>query len=167
MNQKLIDVFSYKQKHVWCCCPRCGCDRMNRDVARNAVSRRADIMVCDICGGVEAVEDATVIQPLPVNKWELFEHPERFFQLHKDYFNYYFTFGSSESFPFQNSYLIVEAFDKQHAIEMFRKQFPDRTPGVYNYAFDYTESSWGQTEGHTKLPCAGVIHLNGRFEAAE
>ena len=41
--------------------------------------------------------------------------------------------------------MIVEAFNKQEAIEMFRKQFPDRTPGIYNYPFDYTESSWRQT----------------------
>lgn len=169
MSQKLIDAFSYKQKHGWCCCPRCGSDTMDRVLGRNALSRRVDLSICNVCGGVEAIEDMPRAggKKLPLENWALFEHPERFLLLHKDYFNFYFTFGSSEGFPFQNSYVIVEAFDRQEAIEMFRKHFPDRTPGIYNYAFDYTESSWGQTESSTRLPCAGVIHLNGRFEAAE
>ena len=37
-------------------CPRCSQSTMNDNVYRNALSRRAQIHVCDICGTQEAVE---------------------------------------------------------------------------------------------------------------
>lgn len=38
-------------------CPRCGCLTMDVHHARNAVSRVADIAICDLCGTSEAVND--------------------------------------------------------------------------------------------------------------
>ena len=43
-----------KQEHMPC--PRCGKDTMGEDPMRNALSRQADVMVCDSCGQNEAVE---------------------------------------------------------------------------------------------------------------
>nr|DAG52968.1 MAG TPA: 50S ribosomal subunit [Caudoviricetes sp.] len=38
-------------------CPRCGKMKMKDDVCENALSRRADICVCNSCGTEEALED--------------------------------------------------------------------------------------------------------------
>lgn len=38
-------------------CPRCGLPRMKESVVSNALSRRADIYICDACGNEEALKD--------------------------------------------------------------------------------------------------------------
>lgn len=168
MVEDLITRFAKKQKHGWFICPRCGCDNMNPDAARNALSRRADVNVCDVCGNIEAIEDLPNInQKLPLKKWELSEHPERFFLKGKDYWNYYFTFGSWKGFPFQNAYVVVEGFDRADAVERFRRHFPDKTKGIACYSFDYDETAWRATEMATAWPCAGLLHLNDVFEEVE
>lgn len=166
-NRTLISRFAEKQKHGWYLCPRCGVDLMNKDAARNALSRRTDIMVCDICGNIEAIEDIPGNPKLPLEKWTLMEHPEKFFLKGKDYRNFYFTFGSWKGFPFRNSYVVVEGFDRADAVERFRRQFPDKTKGVACYSFDYDETAWNTTEMASAWPCAGVLHLNDVFEEAE
>ncbi len=57
---------------------------------------------------------------------------------------YYFTFGSDEAFPYQNTYLIVFARDHHDAVAKFRKKYPDRPghEGTYNAAFSYTQEEW-------------------------
>ena len=55
---------------------------------------------------------------------------------------FYFTFGADKAYPYPNSYVIVVAENIQTAIEIFRKRFPDRSPGVVNCAFWYPEDVW-------------------------
>jgi hypothetical protein len=55
---------------------------------------------------------------------------------------YYFTFGSNEQFPFQNTYLIVMADSLEEAIQMFRDQHPDVHENTVNCSFWYTEEEW-------------------------
>ena len=43
---------------AWLPCPRCGRLTMNHDIYKNALSRRADIYICDDCGMYEALADA-------------------------------------------------------------------------------------------------------------
>lgn len=38
-------------------CPRCGYDTMNRELIMNALSRRANVYICDRCGTEEAMAD--------------------------------------------------------------------------------------------------------------
>lgn len=38
-------------------CPRCGEKTMFHDMAENALSRRADIYICSVCGMEEAIND--------------------------------------------------------------------------------------------------------------
>ena len=38
-------------------CPRCGKHRMDKQITHNAMSRHADIYVCNICGLDEAIRD--------------------------------------------------------------------------------------------------------------
>ena len=49
-------------------CPRCGLDKMDAHPVHNALSRHADIQICDACG----VEEALRIfngEALPLEKW--------------------------------------------------------------------------------------------------
>lgn len=62
-----------KQEHMPC--PRCGKDTMGEDPMRNALSRQADVMVCDSCGQNEAVL-AMMNNPLPLSEWAFFNPPD-------------------------------------------------------------------------------------------
>ena len=57
---------------------------------------------------------------------------------------FYFTFGSDENYPYQNTYLIVVALTLKKAIEVFQKKYPNRQSGAVNCAFWYTEKEWDQ-----------------------
>jgi len=49
-------------------CPRCG-EMMFGPTARHALSRRASIMICDQDGMKEALEDAGIMERLPLTEW--------------------------------------------------------------------------------------------------
>ena len=53
------------------CCPRCGQDTMKRPAHTNALSRHADVYVCDACGTQEAMLD-WMNNPLPLSGWAIF-----------------------------------------------------------------------------------------------
>jgi hypothetical protein len=61
---------------------------------------------------------------------------------------YFFTFGSDEKFPYQNTYLVVIADSQEEAEKKFQKQHPNR-PGsdCLNYAFCYGEAWSGRIKG--------------------
>lgn len=60
---------------------------------------------------------------------------------------YYFTFGSSKEFPFQNGYITVEGLSHRDIIRTFRASYPDRTDNVLNCADYYTEAQWDKFAG--------------------
>lgn len=60
-------------------------------------------------------------------------------------FNYFFSFGSAEYFPYQGGYVIVKARNRYEATEKFRKKFPDYQPGYLNCSFVYDENEWDET----------------------
>lgn len=55
---------------------------------------------------------------------------------------YYFTFGSSENFPYQNGYLIVMAESEYEAIEKFREIYPDKNKDTVNCSDICLEAEW-------------------------
>lgn len=55
---------------------------------------------------------------------------------------WYFTFGSDERFPFQNTYVIVFAGSEKEAVRKFRERYPDRTEGTVNCSFWYDWKEW-------------------------
>ena len=75
MKAVLLDLKARQSAGEHMPCPRCGKDAMNRNVFRNALSRHADIFVCDSCGGQEALLDF-MQNPLPLDQWACFL-PER------------------------------------------------------------------------------------------
>ncbi len=50
-------------------CPRCGHNRMDAKPVRNALSRYADVYICNPCGMEEAMLDAAGLPPMPLNEW--------------------------------------------------------------------------------------------------
>jgi len=72
VKEQLLD-FKARQLAGECLpCPRCGSGVMNTHVTRNALSRHADVYVCDDCGTAEAMLDL-MQNPLPLNQWALFQ----------------------------------------------------------------------------------------------
>jgi len=55
---------------------------------------------------------------------------------------FYFTFGSSKQFPYQNGYLVVEARNMNDAFRTFREKYPDVNEGCVNCAFVYSKAEW-------------------------
>ncbi len=51
-------------------CPRCGEDRMKAPYTHNALSRQADVYVCDNCGMEEALIAASGKPHLPLKCWD-------------------------------------------------------------------------------------------------
>ena len=68
VKQILLDLKARQDKKERMPCPRCGRDEMNEDVHRNALSRHADIYVCDNCGTAEAML-IFMNNPLPLTQW--------------------------------------------------------------------------------------------------
>ena len=82
---------------------------------------------------------------------------DQWIEILEDYKNekqrkFYFTFGSDPGFPYQNTYLVIEAFNKSSAIRKFRKKFPDRHENVYNASFCYSQEEWEKQEFEKLYP---------------
>lgn len=72
LNEQLFD-FKARQLAGECLpCPRCGSGVMNTHVTRNALSRHADVYVCDDCGTAEAML-GFMQSPLPLHQWAFFQ----------------------------------------------------------------------------------------------
>lgn len=74
---EIITRFARKQRGGRYACPRCGKDRMAEDVVHNALSRAADVQVCDCCGTAEALA-AMVKEPDPLTRWAVVITPGKF-----------------------------------------------------------------------------------------
>ena len=72
---KLLDLKARQEAGVHMMCPRCGMDTMKEPIHTNALSRSADVYVCDACGTTEAML-AHMKQDTPLFLWAAF-CPER------------------------------------------------------------------------------------------
>lgn len=63
--KKFLD--EYGKTQIGGSCPRCG--SLMPHLERHAVSRRAHIIVCDLCGTEEALEDAGMAEKKPLFTW--------------------------------------------------------------------------------------------------
>jgi hypothetical protein len=72
---------------------------------------------------------------------------------------YYFTFGSSDSHPYPNKYLIVEADNQKSAQHIFRSKYPDKVPGTLNCAFIYNEEQWQKATANHSMECVEVLKI--------
>lgn len=74
--KEIIERFAKKQRGGRFACPRCGRRVMDEDVTRNALSRYANVYVCDACGSQEAF-GAMVKRCTPVSQWSIATNPGR------------------------------------------------------------------------------------------
>ena len=70
-----LDWYGRHQPEHDAVCPRCG-QRMEGKTSCHALSRYADIMVCDKCGTAEALEKAGFTKTLPLMKWACIKGPQ-------------------------------------------------------------------------------------------
>lgn len=62
---ELSEKYSYDQ-----ICPRCGEKNMSKNPSRNALSRYADVYICDACGMEEAIR-AMKGNEIPLTEWAI------------------------------------------------------------------------------------------------
>lgn len=75
-SQRILDDLKARQQAgEYMACPRCGMDVMKTPVHTNALSRAADIYICDACGSTEAML-AYMHQSSPLSGWAAFR-PKR------------------------------------------------------------------------------------------
>lgn len=65
-----IDAFAKIQTDGTALCPRCGMLTVKERLYSNALSRNADVYICDACGMDEAVREWTG-NPLPLKDWAI------------------------------------------------------------------------------------------------
>lgn len=73
---------------------------------------------------------------------------------------FYYTFGTSEAFPFQKGWVEVRAHDRKEADSLFRAQFPDVNPFILNCASVYDAVTFQHVRKETEnLPDWNVCHM--------
>lgn len=68
--KKAVDAFAAAQADGMAYCPRCGRMTVKERLHTNALSRCADVYVCDECGTDEAIRAATG-QEIPLKEWAI------------------------------------------------------------------------------------------------
>lgn len=98
----------------------------------NTSIKKAEQILVD--NGIEQDEAATVLQALgyALLDKELYPKMETF----------YFTYGTDKNFPFQGGWTEVHAADRNQAVALFRREHPDKTPGLVNCSSIYTEKQF-------------------------
>lgn len=59
---------------------------------------------------------------------------------------FFFTFGTSEKFPYCGGWVEVFAPDRAKAVATYRSHFPDVNEGIVNCSDIYTEEQFMKTE---------------------
>ena len=69
----VLEAFArWQVRYHWPLCPRCGRATVKPKTATNALSRHADVYVCDECGTDEAIRDFGKVV-LPLHEWAIFK----------------------------------------------------------------------------------------------
>ena len=98
----------------------------------NTSIKKAEQILVD--NGIEQDEAATVLQALgyALLDKELYPKMETF----------YFTYGTDKNFPFQGGWTEVHAAARNQAVGLFRREHPDRSPGLVNCSSIYTKKQF-------------------------
>jgi len=67
-KNRLLDFKARQEAGEHLPCPRCGRNTMKPRLYSNALSRAADILICDACGTDESVR-AFIGKPMPMEEW--------------------------------------------------------------------------------------------------
>lgn len=69
-KQKIEQLKSLQERGEIFPCPRCGYYRMDEKPVRNALSRHADVYICNQCGTDEAIR-GMIKTVLPLTEWAM------------------------------------------------------------------------------------------------
>ena len=72
--KRAVDDFAAAQEDGVHFCPRCGRWTVKEKLHTNALSRHADVYICDACGNDEAVREMKG-DPLPLKDWAIAKIP--------------------------------------------------------------------------------------------
>ena len=72
--KRAMDEFAKKQVDGLHICPRCGRLTVKARLTTNALSRHADVYICDACGNDEAVREMKG-DPRPLKDWAIAKIP--------------------------------------------------------------------------------------------
>ncbi len=72
--KRAVDEFAKKQVDGLHICPRCGRLTVKERLTTNALSRHADVYICDACGNDEAVREMKE-DPLLLKDWAIAKIP--------------------------------------------------------------------------------------------
>ena len=72
IRQRLLDLKAAQDADTPMRCPRCGADTMKHPMATNALSRVADLYICDSCGNAEGLL-AFMQHSHPLHRWSVFQ----------------------------------------------------------------------------------------------
>ena len=68
--KRAVDEFAKVQADGIHICPRCGRLTVKERLTTNALSRHADVYICDTCGNDEAIREMKC-DPLPLREWAI------------------------------------------------------------------------------------------------
>ena len=71
MDHILLDLKAKQDAGAKMACPRCGRNTLKTPLSHNALSRYADLYVCEECGYTEGML-AMMRNPLPLEQWSVF-----------------------------------------------------------------------------------------------
>ncbi len=75
---------------------------------------------------------------------------------------YYFTFGSNEKYPYQNTYIAIIALNYADAIIAFKERYADVNDDYINCSNYYNEEQWKEIkEYYRNIEPAEVIWTEG------
>ncbi len=81
---------------------------------------------------------------------------------------YYFTFGLSDTQPFEGGWVKVMAGDRPSAEKTFEKAFPSNRKGILRCAFVYDRNSFEKTcmaeQGNHGKRCHAILFEDGGGE---
>lgn len=72
-SKALLDLRAQQDAGEKMACPRCGRNPIKTPLEHNALSRYADLYICDECGTTEAMLDM-MLNPLPLEQWTVFKN---------------------------------------------------------------------------------------------
>lgn len=73
---------------------------------------------------------------------------------------FYITFGNDTTFPFQNTYIIIEANNETEMQDVYQILYPDKNTNCLNYSFAYTQTEWDNGVYRHYTQPEVIIHYN-------
>ena len=148
MEKILLDLKARQQAGEHMPCPRCGKDTMKPDLYTNALSRHADLYVCDQCGTAEAMLDF-MNNPLPLSCWAAMREPKQKSDLK--------TMNSAEAMELvrrEHVSFLTELYERWRAaptgtdFDLFRREAYRNCPGLTQIWEQPFQAKYSTTDGH-------------------